>query len=138
MADVIIVDRLVAVYDPIHAIMGECSFAAFAALVKEAKPRSFVNNLDRDDEYHPARVKDMVNRMRTGWVPDPIELDCTCSGGRVLDEVELLDGHHRVIASMFYPKDTITAHYGGTVDLLEWLRGDTDTHPSMGDVWWES
>lgn len=138
MTHKVLVERLAHVYDPFYVLgdgTGGSSEDEFYRKVMSSEPCGYVDHHDRDEDYHAARVKDMLQRMDGGWVPDPISLDCTTHNGNVLDEVEILDGHHRLIACIFACEDTIEAEFGGSVDLLEWLCGETDTHPTEGDQW---
>ena len=79
--------------------------------------------------WHYGRIRFFVDELLDGRVLDPIEIDNVCDGGYVYPVVDLVDGHHRLAASRLTRTKTILAHYGGRVDLLNYLKGRSNICP---------
>lgn len=63
-----------------------------------------------------------------------IEIDNECSNGFILPQPFIVDGWHRYAAARWlYEQGKLTeihCRYGGRVDVLEYLRGKTDSFDS--------
>ena len=79
-------------------------------------------------ETHAARIRYLMQSPED--LEAPISLDCICGGGRVYAIPVILDGWHRYFAHHALKRKTIRAGFGGRVDLLEYLTGESDERPT--------
>ena len=63
-----------------------------------------------------------------------IEIDNECDNGYILPQPVIVDGWHRYAAARWLfdqgKLDKIHCRYGGRLDVLEYLKGNTDKYPS--------
>lgn len=78
-------------------------------------------------EMHAARILFIINSPAD--LDNPIEIDCRCNRGFVYADPEIIDGWHRYLAHRFLGSERIPISFSGRVDLVEFLRGDTDECP---------
>lgn len=77
--------------------------------------------------WHAARVCWMVRNPNSLDVP--IVIDNECSGGRIYPNPVIIDGWHRLFASVVLKRRKIPVSYGGREDLLNYLTGKTREAP---------
>ena len=130
----ILVDRLVATYEWPN---DDPQSAPFRRLTLEEvlghRPvAAYLDDHSRivDEAWHIGRVRFFYDELRAGRVLDPISIDNRCDRGHIYPEPILLDGHHRLAASVIAGSRTILAWYGGRLDLLAYLTGGRRTCPS--------
>jgi hypothetical protein len=76
--------------------------------------------------YHVSRVRwFMENPERI----TPIGVDNRCDGGMIYAIPVITDGWHRYIAAHLLGLSTIEVFYSGRMDLLAYLKGETDINP---------
>lgn len=94
------------------------------------KPREFCAELDRelDQNYDAGRVHFMLRQLKAGDPLDPIEIEATWHGFSP-NGITVLDGHHRLAASVLARKRRIPASVGGLVKARDWLVGTTNVYP---------
>jgi hypothetical protein len=83
-----------------------------------------------DDAWNIRRARFFYDRLVSGQTLDPICIDNLCDGGNIYAQPVIIDGHHRLGASLIAGAQTIPAHYGGRVDLKNYLTGKRRTRPS--------
>lgn len=71
-------------------------------------------------EWHVGRIKYFINHPEK---ITPISLDNDCSGGFISGYPIILDGHHRLIASILRQDKYIEAYYSGLVTTVDYLTG---------------
>jgi len=124
----VIVDRLLRVYGPLDAL-GLPDLEEVADLVDNAAPEaSYTPHVARDLDYDIGRIRYFADVLRAGGFVDPIEIDNDW-WGKSFAGVVLVDGHHRLLGAFFAGAKTISATYGGIVNVLDWLTGDLEEWP---------
>ena len=83
-----------------------------------------------DDAWHFSRARFFYDELLAGRTLDPISIDNRCDGGNIYAQPVLLDGHHRLGASLLAGVRVIPAHYGGRIDLRDYLTGRRRTCPT--------
>lgn len=73
-------------------------------------------------EWHVGRIKYFINHPEK---ITPISIDNDCSGGLISGIPIILDGHHRLIASIIRNDINIKAYYSGLISTLDYLTGLT-------------
>ncbi len=73
--------------------------------------------------WHIGRVRHFYDLIKAGQAPDPITVDNVCYENYISPAPVVLDGHHRLVASVLAKALTIPAHYSGRVDVLDYLMG---------------
>jgi len=134
MTNTIIVSRLLEHVDP----WGPLNLTPIPTLdeVEKAERQGYLEIDERGDAWEGkrrawdvGRIATFVDQLRAGDVLDPILLDNVCENGRIYPQTVLRDGHHRLCAAALIGHETLTAEYGGLVNVLEWLEGKRDTCP---------
>ena len=82
-----------------------------------------------DDDWHIGRARFFYDQLLAGDTLDPISLDNVCNGSHIYAMPVVIDGHHRLGASLLAGVPTIPAYYGGRTDLLSYLTGRRKTCP---------
>ncbi len=83
--------------------------------------------------WHIGRVRFFYDEIQKGRSLDPISI----SDAKILIEQSyrykpiLLDGHHRLAASHIAGVPSISAHFTGRQELLEYLTGQSDEAPAI-------
>lgn len=124
------IDRLLEFYDPFSAL-GLPSKPDRAALGRFREKATFVPDKKRAKaglRWHMGRVRYLARRLDEGWTPEPIDIDNYCDRGHIYGPI-VLDGHHRLVASIVVGKPTIKASYSGRVDIRDYLTGRRVTPP---------
>ena len=80
--------------------------------------------------YDYGRIAFFIEQIKHGLSVEPIEIDNKCSGGSILPIAILVDGCHRFAAHIVLNKEKIKICYGGRMDVLSYLKGETDKCPS--------
>lgn len=80
---------------------------------------------------HQQRINYLKNHEYD--LDDPINIDFEFSMG--IPEMIIEDGNHRYFAHLQLKKTHIRAYFGGFVDVLEYLTGETDTEPHLDELW---
>lgn len=78
-------------------------------------------------EMHAARIRFIMESQKD--LASPIEMDCVCDHGHVYAQPLILDGWHRFFAHRALRSKRIPVSFSGRVDLLKYLRGDTNKKP---------
>ncbi len=118
--DMVKVHRLVSVYDAWAAI--GLAYRIPRHKVYAAPPQmEHLTYSQRDFRYHIGRIRYFVDRIRAGNSIDPIEVITTPC--RRQTELEVADGHHRLIAARALHVKTIACIYQGDRTAWDWLRG---------------
>lgn len=129
--DTIRMDRLEATcWDSVQDSPWDCDFSldmvtpeVDSSLGSEYRP---IVHWTRDLPYHVSRVKwFMENPERI----TPIEVDNLCAGGMIYAIPTITDGWHRYIAAHLLGFSNIEVFYSGRMDLLAYLKGETDINP---------
>lgn len=81
---------------------------------------------ERSNDWHIRRI---LYFMEYPEFIKNIELDNQCYGMYISPKVVLIDGWHRLIAAILLKLEYIQVQYGGRLDLLKYLSGDTDIEP---------
>lgn len=78
-------------------------------------------------DWHIGRIVYFINHPEE--IRD-IEIDNMCNNGRILPVPIIVDGHHRFVAAKYLYDNgklkTIHCMYGGRMDVLDYLKGNTD------------
>jgi len=77
--------------------------------------------------WHIGRVIFFINRPER---ITPIDIDNLCLNNDILSIPIIEDGHHRLMAHLYLGNTEIEIRYGGRLDLLKYLTGDSDIKPS--------
>jgi len=77
-------------------------------------------------DWHIGRILYFVNNPDK---IDPIMLDNDCSDYDIFPIPIITDGNHRYIAAVIRKDEFIPVHYSGLVDLLDYLKGESDVKP---------
>ena len=81
----------------------------------------------RDRKWHIGRIIYFINHPEE--IQD-IEIDNMCNNGWILPVPVIVDGHHRFVAAKYLHDNrklkTIHCMYGGRMDVLDYLKGNTD------------
>lgn len=120
----VLISRLTKYYDP------------FAALgLQRAEVESLMRSVSADDEFVPdkagwsqARHASRIRYFADKPCANPIEIDNDCSSGWFGPPI-VIDGHHRLCASILKRRRSIAATYGGLVAGLRWLEGKQKKDP---------
>ncbi len=126
------IERLLEFYSPFR-VLGVPPRLNREVVVRFRERLEFVPDRERrraGKRWHIGRVRFLVRRLDEGWTPDPIEIDNYCDHGHVYGPL-VLDGHHRLIASIVVGKPTIKAVYSGRVDIRDYLTGRRKTPPEI-------
>jgi hypothetical protein len=81
------------------------------------------------DDWDLRRTRFFFDEIRAGRKLDPISIDNMCRGRHIYPQPIVIDGHHRLGASLIAGARTILAHYGGLVSLREYLTGRRRDYP---------
>lgn len=123
---VILIERLLSVYDPWYAL-GVPNTEAFRIAAHTVASEPYQHVAVRCPAYHPGRV---AHFLRAPEEITAIEVDNEFPGGSIASaKVVLTDGHHRLIAAFYHGWKTIEAEYGGVVDIADWLCGHGGAAP---------
>jgi hypothetical protein len=95
--------------------------------VHEFVPEDKRTNLP--DAWDLGRVRHFYELLRAGKSIDPIDVDNECHNGFIYPVPIVLDGHHRLVAAAL-ARARIPVHYGGRIDLLDYLTGKRRTAPT--------
>jgi hypothetical protein len=98
-----------------------------SSVQSEWKPFSLYSDGNLDSEGHAARVRYIMGDETI--LRDPICIDCECHNGAIIVTPVIIDGWHRLFAHWALKKCFIRAHFGGRVDLLEFLTGAIEIPP---------
>lgn len=140
--DTIRMDRLAeALWESVHDDLWGCGFrldmitpTVDSSLASEYRPLVHWWNSAKDTRdlpYHVSRVKwFMENPERI----TPISVDNRCSGGMIYPIPIIEDGWHRYIAAHLLGLSTIEVFYSGRLDLLAYLKGETDVSPEAMEL----
>lgn len=84
--------------------------------------------------YDVQRVRFFLNAIRQRRKLEPIQVESSCAQYRIgtppaWGPPQVVDGHHRFVAAVLSKKRRIAVSFGGVVDDLKWLRGDTNKKP---------
>ena len=93
-------------------------------------PERFQPDAVRPNEpwWHLGRIEFFVREIREGRPLDPISIDMRWNHMSPTGLV-LIDGHHRLCAADIMGVTRIPCEYGGLVDTLTWLEGQSDRAP---------
>jgi hypothetical protein len=83
-----------------------------------------------DDVWDIRRARFFYDQLLAGATLDPINLDNVCCGVHIYAQPVIIDGHHRLGASLIAGVRTILVHYGGRIDLRDYLTGRRRTCPA--------
>lgn len=122
---ILLVPRLQALWDPMDALC----LIQDTSWLETTRPLAKYREDRRGLVYHRRRIRYFVDLLRAGEELNPISVDNVCSDRHIYPIPVLLDGHHRLIASILEKRKTILAHYGGRVDLLRYLEGKRKSLP---------
>lgn len=123
---ILLVHRLQALWDPLDALC----LIQDTSWLEAVRPLAKYRVEDRRGlAYHQRRIRYFVDLLRAGQELDPISVDNACNGMHIYPIPVLLDGNHRLIASIIEKRETIPAHYGGRIDLLRYLEGKRKSLP---------
>jgi hypothetical protein len=122
MINRLLTQRLISLYDPFKALN-------LPRNIRLATVEPLGYSEKRDARYDRGRVRYFLEALQDGQELEPIAIDNTCVGMRVLPEPVLLDGHHRLIAYVLSGRKRIPSSYSGRVDLLRYLEGKRKTCP---------
>lgn len=75
------------------------------------------------------RIRFFYEELKAGKCLDPVLVDNECEGMHIYPIPILLDGHHRLAAHWLAKVPTIPVHYGGRIDLKNYLTGRRKTCP---------
>ena len=137
----ILVDRLLKLYNPYRAILGEnariTQFRKKCYDWTKYEEVGYEPNYDkRKYRYHVLRcqsfMKDLeaVGRVFAGiHFFEPIIIDNCCFNGHITPQPVVIDGHHRLIAADLFGLKIIRVSYSGRIDLLRYLEGKRKTCP---------
>lgn len=84
-----------------------------------------------DLPYHMSRVKWFMEDPER---ITPISVDNRCSGGMIYPIPLITDGWHRYFAAKLLGLSTIEVFYSGRLDLLAYLKGETDISPEATEL----
>lgn len=124
--DVILTGRLAQCYDPFKHLGIE---PPKLSDIEHLDDIEFRPAEDRDEAYHRRRLATFVRQIRSGQALEPIPIDNKCWGGYISPCPIVLDGHHRLGAAILADAPTLLIDYGGRLDVLKWLTGQTDEPP---------
>lgn len=82
-----------------------------------------------DEDWDLGRARYFYDQIVAGRSLDPISVDNQCNHGHIYAVPVLIDGHHRLGASLIGGARTIPVHYGGRCDLKAYLTGRRKTCP---------
>lgn len=80
-------------------------------------------------DWDCGRVRFFIDCIKANKRLRPIEVDNECAHGAILPRPIVLDGHHRLVAARALQVPLIAVHYGGRIDVLDYLTGKTDKAP---------
>jgi hypothetical protein len=83
---------------------------------------------DRDEAYHLGRVRYFMDQFAAQAEVDPIHIDARWNRYNP-EDLELLDGHHRLAGAFLAGVPVIPAACSGPVEMIEWLEGKHDNKP---------
>ncbi len=135
--DLIVVSRMLQLYDPFSMLLGDGEWLTMsrAQLFQHMKAHPaepdyvYDTRAEMSKAWHWGRVRyffDLFMRMQK---VEPIVVDNHCDHGHIYPTPVLCDGHHRLAAAHLAAAYRIPSSYSGRIDLLAWLRGDTDEKP---------
>lgn len=78
-------------------------------------------------QMHAARIRYLMATPE--HLAHPLIMDCMCNRGHVYARPLILDGWHRLFAHRALQSKRVPVSFSGRVDLLEYLRGDTNEKP---------
>jgi hypothetical protein len=122
----ILVDRLTALYGwPSEGSTNPFPKIALTRLLGHRPASQYRDDMTRivDEAWHVSRVRFFYDELLAGRSLDPISLDNVCNRGHIYPEPIVLDGHHRLAASILADARIILAWYGGRTDLRDYLTG---------------
>ncbi len=122
----ILVDRLCALYGwPSEGSTNPFRRITLDELLRHRPATEYRDDMTRivDETWHVSRVRFFYDELLAGRQLDPISIDNVCDGGHIYPEPILIDGHHRLAASVLASVRTILAWYGGRIDLRDYLTG---------------
>lgn len=128
--DNVLLDRLLCDVDPFWSLGWE-SQPPIEEFLKYS-PIGWIKESDRPQrisEYDWRRVCYFIWQVKNGKPLDPITIDCVCYGLRVLPQSTVIDGNHRLCAANLTKQRLVKINFSGRVDLLEWLKGETNVKP---------
>lgn len=120
--DAILVRRLLRHYNPWWNL-GLPSYACRRIALSSPRVTQHRDYRHRTRLYHYGRIRHFMHLIESGAALTPIEIDNEWCGRCVLGP-KVLDGNHRLIAAALVRAPTIASNYGGSVELLEWLKGE--------------
>jgi len=94
------------------------------SLSKRQTPYGWLD--DWDARLHADRIRYLADSPE---LHNPIEVDNECHNNDILPVPVIIDGHHRLFAHVWLELQTIEVIYGGRLDVLDYLKGETDTLP---------
>jgi len=101
------------------------------------KAKHKCHNLDRCDVYMDVwNKRDHIERILY-FIDypekiDSIHIDNKCVGSEIIPIPFIEDGQHRFLASAYRKEKYIPTIYNGRIDLLDYLKGDSNEKPQ----WW--
>lgn len=133
MTRLVLVGRLVSMYDPFWAL-GLTDPEARRAIGSAEPIANYLEEHLREGlggiGYDLGRIAFFRDEFKAGRQPPPISVDCHCERGWVYAEPVVLDGHHRLAGAMLAGAKRIGIKFGGRLDLLSYLMGRRKTCPT--------
>jgi len=96
-----------------------------------------LHNFDRCDVYMDVwnkrdHIKRILYFIDYPEKIDAIHINNRCADSKIYPVPFIEDGQHRFLASAYRKEKYIPVIYNGLIDLLEYLKGDSDIKPE----WW--
>jgi hypothetical protein len=125
MVNHLLVERLATFWNPLKALRLRLTLDDVLAV----DPLSTYKEDHRGRGYDKRRIRYFVDQIRSGKDLEPIVIDNHCDSSYIYPLPLVVDGNHRFIACLLTQRKTISASYGGRVDLLHYLEGKRKTCP---------
>lgn len=124
MSDKVLTKRLLEHVNPFFGLFGKRKPSLFS--IMQSVPQDvWIDEEDRDYEWHIGRIRHFIEEADQGRALDPVEVDWVWDRMIPL-KPQLLDGYHRLCAAALADLPTVLVDYGGPVDFLEYLKGETE------------
>ncbi len=81
----------------------------------------------KNKEWHIGRIIYFINNPEK---ITPIDIDNLCDAGNIYPIPIITEGNHRFLASIIRNDKYISAYYSGLVNLLKYLKGETNNKPA--------
>lgn len=126
--DMVRVDRLREAVDPFWVLNIPEGFNWSGTEPTPEFKDDFGDDQHRSEAYHLGRVRYFTDQFKAEAEVDPVEIDCRWNRYSP-EHLSLIDGHHRLCGAILAEASWIPASVGGPLEMINWLKGLSDTKP---------